>query len=128
MTDDIMELATRWLAAQRRGDARALDDMLTEDFTAVEPDGVVLGRAEWLERYASGDLAHTALACRDVRVTPIGTHAAAVGVRHEESTYRGRPSRGTFRVVQLFINRTGRWLLQGVHTSPLAELPAPAGR
>lgn len=127
MTDDITELGLRWMAARRRGDARALDDMLSDDFTAVEPGGVVLDREAWLERYASGELAHSSLASHDVRVTPVGPYAVAIGVQEEERTYRGRPSRGTFRVMQIFINRAGRWLLQGVHTSPLVGRPAPAG-
>jgi ketosteroid isomerase-like protein len=126
--NDIMELGQRWASAERRGDASALASMLTDDFMGVGPRGFVVNKAQWLERYIAGDLVHTAFTWDDVTVREHGTCAVVIGVQTQETTYKGQPANGMFRVTQIFVNEGGRWLLAGIHLSPMVAAPAASGR
>src|SRR3712207_1616011 len=54
--DQIRELGQRWADAERRGDADALDALLSDDFVIVGPLGFVLDRQQYLEPRRSGVL------------------------------------------------------------------------
>ncbi len=126
MTKDVRELGEQWALAELRGDASALEAMLADDFVGVGPRGFVLTKEQWLDRYRSGDLAHTTFTWEDVRVREHGPSAVAIGVQVQESKYKGQPMSGKFRVTQFFVNEDGRWLLEGIHMSPMAEAPVAA--
>jgi ketosteroid isomerase-like protein len=54
MTTAIDDVLTSWVDAERRGDARALDDLLTDDFLGIGPVGFVLPKAAWVDRFENG--------------------------------------------------------------------------
>ena len=107
-----------WAQAERRGDVAALDDLLTDDFTAVGPRGFVLDKAKWLERYASGALVHDSFTWDEVKVRQYGRAAVAVGVQGQQSVFEGRDADGDFRITQTIVEVDGRWRLAAVHLSP----------
>lgn len=112
------EFARRWTEAEHRGDVAALDPLLTDDFTAVGPLGFVLGKKQWLDRYASGSLVHDRFSWQEVTFRRYGSAAVAVGVQAQQSTFEGRDADGRFRVTQLIVAVDGGWQLAAVHLSP----------
>ncbi|MFI0719241.1 nuclear transport factor 2 family protein [Streptomyces sp. NPDC021224] len=119
--DDDRELAgfaRQWAEAERRGDTAALDALLTDDFTAVGPQGFVLDKKQWIDRYASGALIHDSFTWEDVTVRRHGPAAVAVGVQGQQSIYDGRDADGHFRVTQMIVTDGARWRLAAVHLSP----------
>lgn len=123
MDEDIREFGQRWAAAERHGDAAALDGLLTEDFHGVGPRGFVIDREKWLERYTDAYLIHDSFDWRHVQVRRYGDAAVANGVQSQQSTYDGRDADGHFRVTQLLVHDGGRWRLACIHLSPIAEPP-----
>jgi ketosteroid isomerase-like protein len=121
---DIQELGRRWAEAEQRGDTAALTELSTGDFTLVGPAGFVLEREQWFGSYRSGALEIQSLSWDDVRVRDYGDTAVAIGVRTQEATYQGTPAGGRFRGTHIAVRRDGRWLLAGVHLSPMAGPPA----
>lgn len=121
---EIRELGRRWAEAEQRGDTDALTTMSTDDFTLVGPAGFVLEREQWFVGYRSGALRIQSLTWDDVRVRDYGDTAVAIGVRTQEATYQGHPAGGRFRGTQIAAHRDGRWLMAGVHLSPMAGPPA----
>ena len=60
--DQILELGRRWAAAEGRGDADALAELLVDDFAVIGPLGFVLDRQQYFEPRRAGVLkldAHT---------------------------------------------------------------------
>jgi hypothetical protein len=112
------DFARRWTAAELHGDVEALDELLTDDFTAVGPRGFILDKAKWLDRYASGVLVHDAFTWEAVTVRQYGPAAVAVGVQGQQSVYDGRDADGRFRITQTIVRQDGAWRLAAVHLSP----------
>lgn len=122
--NEIRDLGSRWAEAEQRGDVDALQAMSTADFTLVGPAGFVLEREQWFAGYRSGALQIQALHWDDVRVRDYGDTAVAIGVRTQEATYQGTPAGGRFRGTHIAARRGGRWLMAGVHLSPMVTPPA----
>jgi uncharacterized protein (TIGR02246 family) len=118
--NEIRELGRRWADAEQRGDVDALLAMSTDDFTLVGPAGFVLEREQWFAGYRSGALQIQSLTWDDVHIRDYGDTAVAIGVRTQQATYQGTPAGGRFRGTQIAARRDGRWLMAGVHLSPMA--------
>ena len=127
-TDQVLELGQRWAAAERGGDADALDPLLADDFLLVGPLGFMLDKAQYLGSRRSGDLKHEALVWEDVNVRVYGEAAVAVGSQTQRSTYQGRDASGRFRVTQVVVRQEDRWSLVGLHYSPIAQPPETTAR
>jgi mannose-6-phosphate isomerase-like protein (cupin superfamily) len=121
----VLQLGQRWADAERRGDAGAMEPLLADDFVLVGPLGFVLDKQQYLGSRRSGDLRHESFECEDVGVRVHGEAAVAVGTQAQRSTYQGRDASGRFRVTQFAVRRDGRWVLAGMHLSPIVQ-PAAA--
>jgi ketosteroid isomerase-like protein len=115
---ELADFGRRWAEAERLGDVSALDALLTDDFTAVGPRGFVLGKAQWLDRYASGALVHDDFTWDQVTLRRYGRSAVAVGVQRQQSVYDGRDADARFRITQTIVEVDGRLRLAAVHLSP----------
>src|SRR3989440_9539420 len=88
-TDDIEGFLTEWTAAERNGDAAALDRLLADDFTGVGPLGFTLSKQDWLDRYAAGDLKYRTFELADVAVRRYGDAAVVIAPQSAAGAYRG---------------------------------------
>lgn len=128
VTDQILELGRHWANAERAGDADALEPLLADDFLLVGPLGFMLDKTQYLGSRRSGDLRHESLVWEGVRVRSYGDAAVAVGSQTQRTMYQGRDASGRFRVTQVAIRRGDRWILAGLHYSPIAQPPESAAR
>ena len=124
-TDQVLDLGQRWAAAKRAGDAAALELLLADDFLLVGPLGFMLDKTQYLGSRRSGELQHESLEWADIRVRVFGDAAVVVGVQTQRSTYQARDASGQFRVTQIVVRRGDRWMLVGLHYSPIAQRPGP---
>jgi len=122
--DQILDLGQRWAAAERDADVATLASMITDDFHLVGPFGFVLDRAQWLDRYASGDFSTTVLSWHDVDVRVYGDAAVTIGTQTQEAAYQGTPSNGDFRISHMFVRQAGDWLMANIQLS-LTTVPSP---
>jgi hypothetical protein len=120
----LTERLTAWAAAERSGDAAALDGLLHKDFRGVGPFGFVLDREQWLRRFTDG-LHYSAFDfAPDFDVREVAGTAVVVGTQQQSGSYQGRPTDGSFRVT-LILTGGPQWRLLGAHLS-LRTPPAPA--
>lgn len=124
----LTDLGQRWAEAERRGDPAALDAVLRDDFVLVGPLGFVLDKQQFLGSRRSGALKHASFEWEGSSVRIFGDTAVVVGIQTQQSTYQGQDASGRFRVTQIAV-RTGaaaddRWMLAGLHLSPIATPPA----
>lgn len=122
--EQVWQLGQRWAEAEERSDAQALGLLLADDFVLVGPLGFLLDKQQYLGSRRSGAMRHESFAWEDVRVRVYGAAAVAVGSQTQRSAYQGRDASGRFRVTQVAVEQGGRWVIAGIHLSPIAQ---PAG-
>jgi ketosteroid isomerase-like protein len=122
--DQVKTLNRDWARAEREGDVATLDALSTDDFTLVGPLGFVLDKDQWLQRYRTGGLVTQELAWDEISVRDYGGTAIVVGRHTQRAEFQGNPADGSFRGTQIAVHRDGRWVLAGLHLSPIGG-PAP---
>jgi len=125
-------LGEEWAVAELQGDTATLGGILAEDFVAVGPRGFVLNKGQWLSRHDSGNLSYRAFEWDEVSVRVHGSTAVMVGRETAGAVYQDGDVRheieDQFRTTLIFVEEQGRWLLLGVHLSPIAGPPAGQGK
>ncbi len=111
---EVLDLVGRWAAAEQDNNAGALEGLLADDFVGVGPLGFVLGRDQWLARFANG-LENRAFAVEDPQLRAYGDAAVVVGVLAQQTSFQGGDNSGRFRVTLVAVRPADRWLLAGVH-------------
>jgi ketosteroid isomerase-like protein len=117
--ENLHELERRWATAEIDADAPALDAIATDDFILVGPAGFVLSKQQWLERYRHRDLLTRSLSFDDTTTRVYGDAAVTIGRHVQQAEYRGQPANGEFRATHIAVRDGSRWLLAGVHLSPI---------
>ena len=121
------KLGEDWAAAELRGDTAFLERALADDFVGVGPRGFMLTREQWLSRHQGGNLKYQSFGLDEVRVRLYGDAAVVVCRETAEGIYEDENGRydinEQFRATLVFVKQQGRWLLAGLHLSPIAGRP-----
>lgn len=117
--DTFEEILSRWVDAEARGDAVALDSLLDGDFRGDGPRGFVLTKQEWIDRHRSGDLVHEAFEWADMRVRAQGNAVVVTAVQRQKASYRGEEWSGRFRATLVAVRTDGRWSIVNLQLSGL---------
>ena len=121
-------LGEAWAAAELGGDTVTLGRILAEDFVAVGPRGFMLSREQWLSRHDSGCLTYTVFEWDEVSVRVHGNAAVMIGRQTAVAVYTDGEVRhriqDKFRATLVCVEEQRRWLLLGLHLSPIAGTPA----
>lgn len=120
-------LGEDWAVAELGGDTASLGRILADDFVAVGPRGFMLTKEQWLLRHDSGSLTYEAFEWDDVSVRVHGDAAIMIGRQTASAVYEDGEVRheiqDQFRTTLVFVEEAGRWLLLGLHLSPIAGPP-----
>jgi ketosteroid isomerase-like protein len=122
----ICDLGSRWIDAELAADVETLDDIATDDFYLVGPFGFVLDKAQWLDRYRSGDFTTSTMSWHDVDVRQYGDTVITIGTQSQQAAYKGTPSNGDLRITHVFVHKDDHWSIAGMHLSPTQPVP-PTG-
>ena len=120
---DIEGFLAEWTAAERSGDAAALDKLLADDFTGVGPLGFTLSKQDWLDRHAAGDLTYRTFELADIAVRRYGDAAVVIAQQSAAGAYRGREVPGDLRVTLVVTDASGSRQLASAHMSFIAGTP-----
>jgi ketosteroid isomerase-like protein len=120
---EIDELEASWSQAEIGADTGTLDEISTSDFMLVGPLGFVLDKEQWLERYRSGDLATGSLSLEDPATRVHGDAAVTIARHIQRASYKGQNADGQFRSTHIAVRVDRRWLLAGIHLSPIGGPP-----
>ena len=112
-----------WADAERREDVAFLRESLTDDFVGIGPLGFMLTKDQWMGRYEGG-LSYDSFALDEVAVRFYGGAAVATCRQSQAGEFRGNDASGEFRATLIFAEQEGRWLLAGLHLSPIAGAPS----
>ena len=122
ISDDLRGFLTEWTAAERSGDAAALDKLLADDFTGVGPLGFTLSKQDWLARHAAG-LEYRTFELADIAVRRYGETAVVIAQQSATGAYRGHEVPGDLRLTLVVADAPGSPRLAGAHMSFIAGTP-----
>jgi N-acetylglucosamine-6-sulfatase len=105
----IWNLERRWMDAELRGDAPALERLLSRDYTALAPDGHINSRSQDIADIRTGALKLTRLDEHEVALRRYGDSAVVTGRVALEGTEGGRSTAGIFAFSDFFVKRDGAW-------------------
>jgi hypothetical protein len=130
--DTFDELLTRWIDAEARGDAAALDPLLHLDFRGDGPRGYVLAKDEWLDRYRRGDLVTRSFTWEPTHVRAHADTVVVRGIQVQEARYRDEDCSGRFLASLVVVRQDLRWAIVNLQLSRLdgngsATSATPAG-
>jgi len=112
--NDVLDLVSRWAAAEESNDPDRIGAVLAPDFVGVGAAGFVLTREQWLGRFAGG-LRNRAFVVEEPQVHGYGADAAVVvGVDAQETSFGDRDVSGRFRCTVTAV-RTDGWRIAAVH-------------
>jgi ketosteroid isomerase-like protein len=126
-TQQLEKRVEDWAAAELHGDTTFLGRVLADDFVGVGPRGFTLTKEQWIARHEAGNLKYESFGLDDVEIRPYGDAAVAVCRQSAEGVYEDDNGRfdihEQFRATLVFVKQQGRWLLAGLHLSPIAGRP-----
>lgn len=122
MTTDLRDVLSTWADAERRGDAKALDALLTDEFVGIGPVGFTLPKRAWLARFESG-LHYDAVDVDEVMTRSYGDAAFVVGHQHASGSFQGQPTPPDVRVGFTMVKEGGDWRIAAIQYSFIAGTP-----
>jgi ketosteroid isomerase-like protein len=121
---ELDDAVRRFGEAWARGDAEALDTLLSPTYTHTDIFGTYLDRAAWLS-YAAGRAGRASrIGFRDVETRLFGDVAVVTGI-NEVKGGGGRSADDTapmrLRFMQVWRDENGRWLREAFQATPVSS-------
>jgi ketosteroid isomerase-like protein len=91
-------------------DIAMLSNVVADDWTIQNDSGAMGTKAGFINDVQSGALVVTTFKLHDLHVRVLGNVAFVQGFDDEESSYKGKPSNGTYNWLDVWEKRGGRWV------------------
>jgi ketosteroid isomerase-like protein len=121
-----VELFTRleneWNNATFKKDAKALDLLYAKEYTFIDQTGKVYDKQQDISEVISGNYKlEIPSVLSDIKVNTYGTVAVVKGLNTVKAKLNGKDISGTFRFVDVFVMRDGRWQCVSTQSSKLPD-------
>jgi uncharacterized protein (TIGR02246 family) len=105
----VLSFEREWTEAMIGKDAAALDRILADDFTEIDPMGMTHTKEAALANAKSGDLVFESFTPRDMKARVYGDTAVVTGLSTVKGTHKGQDISGDYRFTDTLVKRNGRW-------------------
>ena len=127
-THDVEVLLTEWADAERRCDAVATEQLLTDDFVGIGPVGFMLPKQAWLQRHTSGTLHYDELSLTEVETRTYTNSAVTTARWNARGSALGHPLPEASRATLVSVGTDDGWRIASIHFSFIAGTAgAPGG-
>jgi ketosteroid isomerase-like protein len=120
----VAALSEQHRLAAIKGDTKALDAVLANDWVVVGPTGAVETKSQQEKKIKDKSLVFEAIDPKEVEVRVHGDAAIVMGLYHITATLNGRKVDGVFRNTEVFTKQSGRWQCVFNQVTPVAGPPA----
>jgi len=104
----LMQIERDWAVASAAGDVAGLDKLMAAEY-AGNTDGKITPKKESLANVKSGVSKTTSAEASELKAFVAGDTATVHGLWTEQSTLNGKDTSGTYRFIDSFVKRDGRW-------------------
>jgi hypothetical protein len=118
---ELIKLEDGWAAASLKADVAYLDQILVDDYTDTDAEGIVTTKAQDLANLKSGDLKYTAAAGENYLVRVYGKTAIVTGIFAGKAQFKGNDISGSYQFTDTWVKRDGRWLCVATHVSKIPQ-------
>ncbi|MBV8608911.1 MAG: nuclear transport factor 2 family protein [Singulisphaera sp.] len=120
----VAALSEQHRLAAIKGDTKALDAVLADDWVVVGPAGAVETKRQQEKKIKDKSLVFEAIDPKEVKVRVHGDAAIVMGLYHIRATVNGRTVNGVFRNTGVFTKQAGTWRCVFNQVTPVAGPPA----
>ena len=114
----VLKVEREWSDAAARGDAEALNRIVSNEYIDTTGDGKINNKAQYVENAKAG-AGIFAIQSSGQQVRVYGDTAVVTG-QHTLNSTSGGPSLA-FRYTSVYVNREGRWQPVASHVSPITQ-------
>jgi ketosteroid isomerase-like protein len=120
--DLFTRLENEWNNATFKKDAKALNLLYAKEYTFIDQTGKVYDKQQDISEVISGNYKLDAPSVlSDIKVNTYGTVAVVKGLNTVKAKLNGKDISGTFRFVDVFVMRDGRWQCVSTQSSKLPD-------
>ena len=119
--DEIIRVEQRWAHAHRDLDLATLEEILPEDYVQIRADGAVIGKAEAMQSYRSGNRRWDYAQSDQHRISVYGDVAILLGRWTGRGENDGAPFDYRARFMAIYVRREDRWQLVADQSTPFNE-------
>jgi len=107
---ELKALEQQWSGAYMKGDTSFLKSVEAEDWTLVDPDGMVMTKAQDIKELEDKTFVVKSSSMSDVKVQMLGeNYACATGLGTMNGTYKGEDFSGDYRFMDIFEKKSDKW-------------------
>ena len=100
-----------WVAGITKGDAAALDQVLSLDLVYTHSNGRTESKSEYVAAVTSGKTKYQSVDYDEMKVKQFGDSAFVAGKARVKLLSSGNPVEMTVRVLHIWVKQNGRWQL-----------------
>lgn len=120
--DVFTNLEKEWNNAIFKKDAKTLDLLYAKEYAYTDPTGKAYDKKQDISEIISGNYKPGALSVlSDIKVNSYGNIAVVKGLNTSKAILNGKDISGTYRFVDVFVMRDGRWQCVSTQSSKLPK-------
>jgi len=121
---EIIDFRNRYIEAEENKDVAYLDNIFSDDFFALNPQGQLLDKPHMVENMKRTDRVFKVLNPRETQVHFYGDVAILTEHVTVDGEDKGRHFGGEFRFVRVFAKQNGNWKVVMAQGAPLPQAAA----
>jgi ketosteroid isomerase-like protein len=121
---EITRLSQQVIDASIKGDTAALDALMADDYTVINPSGEVEDKAGHLKALKDGSLVFNSIQPSEINVRVYGDAAVLTARGQVKVKFKGQDVGGPVRTTEFYVKQGGKWRCVSAQVTRIAE---PAG-
>lgn len=119
--EQIKKLEMDRAAAVVKGDVAKLEKETADDYTFINLNGQLSGKAQTMNNLRSGNIRLTANELSDLKVRVYGDTAVVTGRSDTKGTIAGTTPRGPVMFTRVYVKKDGRWQSVAFQQTPIGQ-------
>ena len=116
----VLQFEHKWADTWLKADVNSMNEMLTDDFIEIAPDGTFSSRKKHLEGFSSRKMKFESMALSDMKVRFYGNVALVTGFVNTKSSYDGKDTSGKYAFTDVLVFHDGQWKAASTQATKVA--------